>query len=103
MLDYAFRYKTYSKELCENRFEADSSCKGTCQVSKILQGEPKQNSKPSLPSFQIAKDWLLANEPVDSDNFIAEITEWHSYWALCYTGPNLYLLEKPPQSLVLFS
>ena len=96
MVDYAMRYKEYSEQLCENRNNPDSQCKGSCQISRILQGEdPAQ--KPALPGFNIPSDWLASFVSI-------EIPEWTSHFKTkpladinLYRAPTLSTAGKPPQ------
>ncbi len=58
VLDYAFRYEEYKEQLCENKDNPESSCHGSCQISRILQGETESGDQPKLPGFNFPSDWL---------------------------------------------
>lgn len=103
MLDYALRYDTYSQELCENRFDPSSDCKGSCQITRILKGETQKQSEPSLPAFQMPKDWLPnADFAAEKPCFLSESQQVASLnlAAAPYQQPFLELGKKPPQILI---
>lgn len=105
MLDYAVRYETYSEKLCENRFDPSSDCNGSCQISRILKGENQKQSEPTLPAFQMPKDWLaLADSP--SENLVPQRNISKKAIAILallpYQQPFLAQGKKPPQTIIPF-
>jgi hypothetical protein len=100
MLDYSLRYKTYAEELCENRFDPTSNCKGSCQVSRILKGETEQSPQPEMPVFQTQKDWLLERVQNSAAQFKADVRANTFPLARFYENPGIEIVLPPPQTLV---
>jgi len=97
MVDYAMRYKEYSEQLCENRNNPDSNCQGSCQVSRILQGESSHNQEPALPGFNIPSDWLFSLVDFHLEHIQPPLIQHLNFIFSFYHSPSLKVDSEPPQ------
>ena len=97
MVDYTLRYKEYSQQLCENRDNPNSHCLGSCQVSKILQGESSHNQEPALPAFNIPSDWLFSLINLQLATPILPHIQPLNFIFSFYHSPSLKVDSEPPQ------
>lgn len=101
VLEYAINKEYIAKNLCENRNNIESNCKGKCQLSKKMGAEEKSNSK-AASGNPLAKhtvsEILYSNETrLDSlQNDVLNMPDFGSFYLVkkC-TAPSSAIFHPP--------
>jgi|GEM_PF-3300595 len=99
MIDYGLRYQEYSEQLCENRFDSQSTCHGSCQISRILQGKLQTDLAPQIPSFNLMPDFFWSAFQLAIHGLPTEFQPT-SFISLNYERIYLSVPENPPRNCV---
>ena len=85
--DYAINYSFIVKNLCENRNQPQSTCKGKCYLSKQLAKSLHDDQKQNTLKINIPLDAFIGNETLSFTNLKSK--EWRPS-QIIFSSPSHY-------------